>query len=121
MDWLAGYGQVIFMLVTIALVVGLCGYVTYGHSRDRLRHDLELLIANALDYLKEWTKGQLAAITRDDVVAVAMAFYERYVAGTSVGKWLTEEQFANYLWEVFVRWRDQFASLNVAMGQAVGM
>jgi hypothetical protein len=106
----------IFTLVTLALVVAVWGYVTYWHNRERLWRDLDKLVADALAYLKEWAKGKLATVTREEVAEVAGLMYERYVAGTPLGNLVSRDQFVLLVWEAFTRWRDYFAAMNQSLG-----
>ena len=115
MDWLIEYGEQIFVLVTLALVVGAWGYVRYWSNREGLRRDLERLVGDGLEYLKEWGKGRLNEVTTEDIAEVSDWFYDHYVADTALARIVTQERLYALLLEAFVYWRERFVGMNQAM------
>lgn len=121
MDWLIQYGEQIVVLVILALVVGVGGYVRYWSTRDRLWRDLEGLVEDGLDYLKVRSKEQLAAVTTEDIKAVSAWLYEHCVQGTALAKVVTEERLYDLVLEAFVYWRDRFVSMDQAMAASAAV
>ena len=115
MDWLIAYGEQIAVVVTLALVAGAWAYVRYWSNRDGLRRDLDGLVRDGLDYLKEWAKGRLDEVTTDDIAEVSGWIYEHYVEGTALARFVTQERLYALLLEAFVRWRERFVGMNQAM------
>lgn len=119
MDWLIEYGGQIVTLVGLALVAGVWGYVRYWRNRDQLRRDLEQLVGDGLEYLKEWAKGQLEAVTAEDIAEVSAWIYEHYVKDTALARVVTQERLYALLLEAFARWRDQFVAMDQAMALSI--
>ena len=115
MDWLIEYGEQIFVLVTLALVVGAWGYVRYWSNREGLRRDLEGLVRDGLGYLKEWAKSRMDEVTAEDVAVVSSWIYEHYVEGTALARLVTQEQLYALMLEAFMQWRDRFGAMDQAM------
>lgn len=115
MDWLTQNAQLLFTLVTLVVVAGVWGYVRYWRDQDRLRRDLEALVRDGLEYLKQWAKGQLESVTTEDIARVSNLLYDQYVAGTELAKFVTREQLYSLLLQAFVAWRDKFRDMAQAL------
>ena len=115
MGWIMGNMGTVLVVATIAIVVGLYLYLRYRGKQDVLLHDLEAVLADALEYLKGWAGDRLVEVTEAEVNEVADRFYDRLVAGTALEQFITRELMRATLWSMFVEWRDWFTAMRASI------
>ena len=120
-SWIADNWGAIVTISTIAIVGAAWLLARYRGNQERLLRDLDELLRNALEYLKDWAGDELDGVTENDVAVRADWLYDRYVVGGALEQFVTRETFRALLWAAFTRWRDLFIAANYAEAKGLMM
>jgi len=112
MDWVLNNLPTIASIASVLSVATAWLYLRYYLKEEQIRVDLEKLLADGLDFLKDWAGDKLEDVTEAEVAEVAGWFYSSYVIGSVLDKFVTEKQLESLFWKAFTEWRDRFVSAN---------
>jgi len=98
LDLLAQYWQAIIAAVLLA-------YFLYRQWRG---NKLGAIVTIVLDWLKEFSKGELQNVTKADVYNASSIFYVKYIEGTVLARFVTMEAFQSAVWAAFEKLRDAY-------------
>ena len=115
MDRIMENWETILTAVTVIIVVVVFLYRRRRGQVDLAHDDFSSILADALEYLKVWSAGRLAEVTREEVDRAADLFYKRLLAGTPLEKAITREMMRATLWSMFTEWRSWFLTMRASV------
>lgn len=107
--------ETILTAVTVIIVVVVFLYRRRRGQGDLAHDDFSSILADALEYLKGWAGDRLAEVTEAEVSEVADQFYDRFVPGTAIEKFITREHMRATLWSLFIEWRSWFLTMRASV------
>ena len=83
----------------------LLGYYLYRQWRG---NKLGAIVTIVLDWLKEFSKGELQNVTKPQVYNAAAIFYAQYIEKTALARFITLDTFQATVWAAFEKLRDAY-------------